>query len=103
MVDFFYCQQTPAQFADGQRRRRHGGTRRRRGGWGTARPEEGARHGQGFLLFGEVGFLIFLAKLSMPCDMFLFLTARGELFHTFIEQADMYLSKPPSATTQHGE
>ena len=31
-----------------------------------------------------------------------FFLARGELFHTFIEQADRFLCKPPSATTQHG-
>ena len=32
----------------------------------------------------------------------LFFLGRWELFHTFIQKADAYLSKPPTATTQHG-
>ena len=32
-----------------------------------------------------------------------FLLGRGELFHSFISQADAYLQRPPTATTQHGE
>ncbi len=31
-----------------------------------------------------------------------FLLGRGELFHSFILQADTYLHRPPTATTQHG-
>jgi len=30
-----------------------------------------------------------------------FLLGRGELFHSFISQADAYLQRPPTATTQH--
>ena len=39
-------------------------------------------------------------ELQMARDFFLL--GRGELFQTFIEQADIYLQKPVMATTQHG-
>ena len=41
-----------------------------------------------------------LSEIETARDFFFL--GRGELFHAFISAADAYLSKPPSATTQHG-